>query len=140
DKFKGCLLGLACGDYLGATVEYRSKENVRKVFAQGVTPLAVDFHGYGNITGFYTDDTSQMICLAESLLEKGFNPQDQLRRYKKWLYEGYATPFGVKSYGVGQNTLRILMRLDENSIPEEITHDPKQGGNGAVMRCAPVAL
>ena len=102
DKFTGCLLGLACGDYLGATVEFRTKANLSKVFPEGrVKPLAIDFHGHANITGFYTDDTCQMICLAESLLEYGFDPVDQFRRYKKWFYEGYATPFDDKSYGIG---------------------------------------
>ncbi|MBI4091858.1 MAG: ADP-ribosylglycohydrolase family protein [Candidatus Levybacteria bacterium] len=93
-----------------------------------------------SVTGYYTDDTSLAICLAESLIEKGFDTRDQFTKYKMWLREGYATPYGDRAYGVGQQTLKFLTRQSEDNLPTELVNDPKAGGNGALMRCAPIGL
>ena len=63
DRFRGCLLGLAAGDALGTTLEFRSPGS----FA----PLS-DMVGGGPFNldpGQWTDDTSMALCLAESLIE-----------------------------------------------------------------------
>ena len=61
----GALLGLAVGDALGTTLEFKPKDSY--------TPL-IDMVGggpFGLKAGEWTDDTSMMLCLAESLIEKG---------------------------------------------------------------------
>jgi ADP-ribosyl-[dinitrogen reductase] hydrolase len=58
----GCLLGLACGDAVGTTVEFE---------ARGSFPPVTDMTGggpFGLAPGQWTDDTSMALCLAESLL------------------------------------------------------------------------
>ncbi len=92
------------------------------------------------VIGFYTDDTSQAICLAESLIENNFDTKDQFTKYKKWLVDGYATPFEDRSYGAGQHTFKVLTLLTENTLPTAITDNPKAGGNGALMRTAPIGI
>jgi len=140
DKSKGCLIGLACGDYLGMPYEFAMPGKVKKHFSiNKLKPITIQFIDK-QVTGFYTDDTSMAICLAESLLEKGFDQKDQYQKYKKWFYEGYSTPFGDKSYGVGQHTLRVFIEQTEDNIPTTITHNHKAGGNGALMRCAPIGI
>jgi ADP-ribosyl-[dinitrogen reductase] hydrolase len=139
-KYAGCLVGLAVGDALGAPLEFWSKEKVNEHI--NIKGLKMSSFSRGEIVypvGFYTDDTSQAICLAESLIEKGFDLDDQFKRYRKWFFEGYATPLDDKQYGIGQQTLRVLMEATR-PIYELDHHIEKAGGNGSLMRSAPVGL
>ena len=69
DRYKGCLLGLAVGDALGTTLEFRSPGSFEPIDDMiGGGP-------FGLKPGQWTDDTSMALCLAESLIEcKGFDP------------------------------------------------------------------
>lgn len=62
DRFRGCLLGLACGDAVGTSVEFMPR---------GLFPPVTDMTGGGPFSlqpGQWTDDTSMALCLAESLV------------------------------------------------------------------------
>ena len=82
DRFRGCLLGLACGDALGTTVEFK---------ARGTFSSVTDMVGDGPFNlrpGEWTDDTSMALCLAASLTELNrFDAEDQMSRYLRWLAE-----------------------------------------------------
>ena len=143
DKYKGCFIGLACGDYLGMPVEFsRGREDVIKYFGKHeLRPIEfLNETAVRKTAGYYTDDTCMAMCLAESLHENDFDIKDQFRRYKKWLFEGYNTPFGDKSYGVGNHTFKMLTSLNEDDLPTELDHHEMHGGNGALMKCAPIGL
>ncbi|MFZ2664138.1 MAG: ADP-ribosylglycohydrolase family protein [Patescibacteria group bacterium] len=140
DRFKGCLIGLAVGDYLGLPIEFCKASQVKNFYPNGLEPRACTRGNSSYPAGFYTDDTALTICLAESLIENGFDVKDQFLRYKKWLMEGYATPFNDNAYGVGQNTLRQLLTADPDNLPTEMKNNEKQGGNGALMKCSPIGL
>lgn len=140
NRFKGCLVGLACGDYLGMPVEFvRDKQAIIDYFEGKLKPVSADRNGRKPV-GYYTDDTSLAICLTESLIEKGFDVSDQVRRYKKWLLEGYATPLGDKAFGIGKQTFLELTKIDEDNLKLEFCHNELHGGNGALMRIAPIGL
>ena len=65
DRYRGALLGLACGDALGAPVEFKKPGTfvpVREMTGGGAFHLP---------PGYWTDDTSMALCLAESLVEGG---------------------------------------------------------------------
>ena len=65
DRFLGCLLGLAVGDAVGTTLEFKPRGSFR--------PIA-DMTGGGPFhlaPGQWTDDTSMALCLASSLVERG---------------------------------------------------------------------
>src|SRR5947209_8013945 len=70
-KFRGAMLGLAVGDAVGTTLEFKSPGSFKKIddmLGGGPFHLAA---------GEWTDDTSMALCLAESLIEKqGFDPVD----------------------------------------------------------------
>lgn len=140
DKFKGCLVGLAVGDYLGMSTEFCKPYQVKQFYPNGLEPKPCIRGNSSYPAGYYTDDTAMTLCLAESLIEKGFDVKDQFMRYKKWLMEGYATPFADKAYGVGQNTLRQLLTANPDTLPTELKNNEKQGGNGALMKCSPIGL
>jgi len=82
DRFRGCLVGLAVGDAVGTTVEFQRR---------GTFLPLTDMVGGGPFRlrpGEWTDDTSMALCLATSLLEKGFDPWDQMERYCDWWKNG----------------------------------------------------
>ena len=139
-RIKGAILGLACGDYMGTPFEFHTAEIVNYFLDKHTLQPQVTARGDSNQIGFYTDDTAMTLCLAESLIEKGFDVQDQFTRYKKWCYEGYMSADGKKAYGVGQNTLDKMLFQKDNEIPSIIANQPKEGGNGSLMRCLPVGL
>lgn len=140
NRVKGSILGLACGDYLGMPFESKDSEVVNKHL--DLNPLKPEITSIGSMEqiGYYTDDTAMMLCLAVSLIEKGFDVKDQFRRYKKWAFNGYLSADGKRAFGIGKNTLNKLMTQKEDAIPNELDDFKKEGGNGALMRCLPIGL
>jgi ADP-ribosylglycohydrolase len=65
DRYRGALLGLAVGDALGTTLEFK-----RPGTFQPVTDM-VGGGPFGLKPGQWTDDTSMALCLAESLSSVG---------------------------------------------------------------------
>lgn len=137
DRFQrseGCFLGLACGDAVGATVEFVPRGR----FA----PLT-DMVGGGKFRlapGEWTDDTSMALCLADSLLAcNGFDPADQMARYWRWGEEGYRSvrPHPI---GMGKNVVQAMRRWRKTGEPYCGSPDPKTSGNGCLMRLAPVPM
>lgn len=130
----GCLLGLAAGDALGTSVEFK---------APGTFEPLGDMVGGGTFKlapGQWTDDTSMALCLAESLLERGeFDPIDQLERYVRWSKEGYLSSTG-KCFDIGGATGRALSRFQQTREPHCGSTNPNSAGNGSLMRLAPVAM
>ncbi len=135
DRIRGGLLGLATGDAVGTTVEFRPPGS----FA----PL-VDMVGggpFGLPPGAWTDDTSMAACLAESLVETGaFDPADQLRRYLRWYREGHLSSTG-RCFDIGGTTRAALERFEASGDPATsgATH-AQSAANGSIMRLAPVPL
>ena len=133
DRYRGCLLGLAAGDALGTTVEFAPPGS----FA----PLT-DIVGGGPFRlqpGEWTDDTSMALCLAESLVEfGGFDPRDQMDRYVRWWREGYLSSTG-HCFDIG-NTTRLSLEDFERTGQPFRPAGGLRGGNGAIMRLAPVAM
>jgi ADP-ribosyl-[dinitrogen reductase] hydrolase len=90
DRYRGALLGLAAGDALGTTLEFK---------APGAFEPISDMVGGGPFRlqpGQWTDDTSMALCLAESLVRcQGFDPEDQMDRYCRWWREGYMSSTGA---------------------------------------------
>lgn len=142
-RAKGCLVGAACGDYLGVPVEFEhNPEKIIEFFgSETVHPIPdTGSRDPRKIPGYYSDDTCMAICLAESLINNGFDVKDQFRRYKEWMNHGYATPDGGHEFGIGIRTMRVLLNADINNLPTELKHDEDFGSNGALMRIAPVAI
>lgn len=134
DRYLGAMLGLACGDAIGTTVEF----SPRGSFAQ-----VTDMTGGGPFrlqAGQWTDDTSMALCLAESLLTKGgFDPADQMARYLNWWHWGYLSSTG-SCFDIGMTVRDALGRFHETGRPYSGSTDAHSAGNGSLMRLAPVVL
>ncbi|CAF1096089.1 unnamed protein product [Rotaria sp. Silwood1] len=162
DRLKGSLLGLAVGDALGASVEFRPRQYLVD------HPIANMQSGgtWGLQAGQWTDDTSMALCLASSLISrKEFDPYDQLVRYKWWYKHGYLSSTG-RCFDIGNATHKSLdefcRRQNEcqrrwGTVSEEqmdsFSYEEMRpsgfdvncggsnaNGNGALMRLAPVPL
>jgi ADP-ribosylglycohydrolase len=133
-RARGALLGLACGDALGTTLEFRPPGSFRPI-----TDL-VGGGPFGLRAGEWTDDTSMALCLAESLIEcRGFDATDQLRRYLRWYREGHLGVDGT-CVDIGTQTLGFLTEFERTGAPDSTRVDPEQAGNGSIMRLAPVPI
>jgi ADP-ribosyl-[dinitrogen reductase] hydrolase len=134
DRFRGCLLGLAAGDAVGPTVEFRRR---------GTFPPVPGMAGGGPFRlepGEWTDDTSMALCLAESLVEAGgFDPRDQMERYVRWWHEGYWSSNG-RCFDIGITVRGSLCRYLDTRDPYAGPTDPMSAGNGCIMRLAPVPM
>jgi ADP-ribosyl-[dinitrogen reductase] hydrolase len=134
ERYRGSLLGLAAGDALGTTLEFRRPGTF--------TPIA-DIVGGGPFRlkpGEWTDDTSMALCLADSLIAcEGFDPGDQMRRYVRWSRDGYLGSNG-HCFDIGNTVSAALGRFDRSGQPFSGSTDPSTAGNGSLMRLAPVPL
>ena len=134
DRFAGCLLGLAAGDAVGTTVEFRPRgsfQPVRDMVGGGPFRLA---------PGQWTDDTSMALCLAASLIEtNGFDPADQMERYCDWQSNGYMSSTGV-CFDIGNTVSAALRRFRETGNPFSGSTDRYSAGNGSIMRLAPIPM
>lgn len=133
-RFRGCLLGLAVGDAVGATNEFRSR---------GTLAPLTDMVGGGPFQlkpGQWTDDTSMALCLATSLVEcGGFDPRDQIERYCRWYETGYLSSTG-RCFDIGNTVRTALSRYRQTGEPYAGSSDPHAPGNGSTMRLAPIPI
>lgn len=163
-RFRGCLLGGAVGDALGAPVEFDSREQILRRFGpDGITAYAPAYGGIGTIT----DDTQMTLFTAEGLLRhqvrgstKGISSVAGVtaNAYLRWLRtQGAApsTPVGVGApFGDGESGWLYQQReLHSNRAPGNtcmsalrgmrglgVLADNDSKGCGGVMRAAPVGL
>jgi len=134
DRALGAFVGLAVGDAIGTTVEFKPRCSFPPVTDMvGGGPFAL-------LPGQWTDDTSMALCLAESLLhDPCLDELDLMQRFRRWLDYGENSATG-RCFDMGIATRRALDRFRATGNP--IAGDPgvEMAGNGSVMRLAPVAL
>jgi ADP-ribosylglycohydrolase len=164
DRIRGCLLGGAIGDALGAPVEFLTWREIKRRFGpEGIRSFAPAYGGTGHIT----DDTQMTLFTAEGLIraqhrraERGGAdvPAVLHRAYLRWLFtqvrDSGEVPWDAE---VGEDITGWL--LDQKFLhsrrapgttcmgallsgsmgtPENPINDSK--GCGGVMRVAPVGL
>jgi ADP-ribosylglycohydrolase len=142
DRVRGCLLGLAIGDALGAPLEGLSPQQIRAHY--GLVDDFVDGSRAWKkkpyrwrMPGLYSDDTQQALALTDVLLSCGRVDADRLAE----IYLGLANPKG--SYvgahrGVGRSFRAVLAELEKGTPPH--LSGQLSAGIGAAMRIAPVAM
>jgi len=134
DRAMGALLGLAVGDALGTTLEFRSRdEGARLVDITGGGPFQLQ-------PGCWTDDTAMALALADSLLEsESLDCRDLMDRFVAWWRNGEYSCTG-RCFDIGITTRTALERYRQTGDPLAGSTDPNTAGNGSLMRLAPVAL
>ncbi|CCQ15739.1 putative hydrolase (fragment), partial [Rhodococcus sp. AW25M09] len=127
DRARGVLLGTAAGDALGAGYEfgYPAPETAIAMIGGGTFDWA---------PGEWTDDTSMALCVARAL-ETGGDVDDIAENFRTW--------FAQNPPDVGNQTRAVLSQITRSGA--EMTAAAaslpgRTGGNGSLMRTAPVAL
>ncbi len=139
DHARGALLGLAVGDALGTTLEFRELD--APPFPTRCTGAHVDVTGGGPfrvVPGQVTDDTQLAVCLAESLARRGgLDLEDLSNRYLAWQ---------AHAFDVGTQTAAALEALRAGARPRDAgrlvweARSRQPAGNGSLMRTAPIGV
>lgn len=128
------MIGLAVGDAVGTSVEFKSKDSF---------PPVTDMTGGGPFelkAGQWTDDTSMALCLMDSLCRiKGFDLKDQIETYIKWYQSGYMSSTGT-CFDIGNTVRSALLNYGFTNNPKSGSKDAYSAGNGSLMRLAPVPI
>jgi len=134
DRQRGCLLGLAIGDALGAAVEFKSPGSFKLVTGyRAGGPHDLD-------PGEWTDDTSMALALADSIARTGWDLNDQARRYVSWWREGAYSVNG-RCFDIGITTRTALSHFEKSDdATSSGDRSSRASGNGSIMRLAPVPI
>lgn len=133
DRAVGVLLGTAAGDALGAGYEFS--------YPSSSTPIAMIGGGpFGWEPGEWTDDTAMTIAIAQSLAAAGPLHREEgldavAARFIEW--------FDSRPKDIGNQTYRVLSARSATAREMQTVaerNSARGGGNGSLMRTAPVAL
>ena len=134
DRALGALVGLAVGDALGTTIEFKERDTYPHVTGMvGGGPFRLE-------PGEWTDDTSMALCLADSLIasQRVLDPRDLATRFVRWWDKGENSVNGY-CFDIGIATSQALHGFKTTGQPRGST-DPRSAGNGGIMRLAPAVL
>ena len=133
---RSAILGVAVGDALGVPVEFYVREARRQDPVTGMR--GGGFHGQK--PGTWSDDTSMTLALMDSLTHKGFNAEDQMRRYADWLRNAKYTAWD-DVFDVGSTTADAIDKSYSGAPLNQCgSRDENCCGNGSLMRIMPMAL
>ncbi|WP_114947654.1 ADP-ribosylglycohydrolase family protein [Microvirga calopogonii] len=134
DRAVGALVGLAVGDAVGTTLEFRAKPPRAVLFdLVGGGPFRLE-------PGQFTDDTSMSLALADSLMaDPNLDTHDLMNRFVRWWQNGENSVTG-ECFDIGITTAQALRRFEITGDPLAGSTDPDKAGNGSIMRLAPVAV
>ncbi len=143
DRAVGGFLGLACGDALGAPIEFQSLAAVRERYGEVTEMIG------GGIwkPGEWTDDTGMAVCIAEGILEDPSDPVPGTgERFLEWSRTakdvGGTISAALRGFTRGEQTAGGSSTGDWARASSS-TYQAQSGraaGNGSLMRTLPVAL
>ena len=137
DRIEGVLLGTAAGDALGAPYEFGPPRGPElEVAMKGGGPWA---------PGEWTDDTAMAIAIAEAI-SKGGDARDEAVQdtiVARWLgWSRNAKDVGIQTSSVLNGAAREGVSAERARAEAAKVHRQtgRSGGNGSLMRTAPLAL
>jgi len=135
DRIRGGLLGTLVGDALGVPVEFSSRS------ARDLDPV-VDMRGFGTWnqpSGTWSDDGAMALATADMLTTHGWQPQQLMEGFRRWLDGGFWAAHGMP-FDVGNATRNAIMLYRIHGDWSNCGQDSEwDNGNGSLMRCFPVS-
>ncbi len=126
----GAYLGFACGDALGATVEFMSPKQIQQRYG-----VHRDMIGGGWLAleaGQVTDDTQMSLALGQAIIDhQGWNVRAVADSFVAWM--------ASDPPDIGNTCRRGITRYRDSGEPFGLPRDD-DAGNGACMRNLPVVL
>ena len=130
---KDILLETAIGDALGLPVQFLEREVVAK---NPITTME-GLDQFNIPAGTWSDNTSLSFCLAESLCN-GYDLNDIINKFTKWMYEDYWTPAN-ETFDINYINYFAIVNLRNNGSPHVAGIDNKRGNrDGSLMRILPL--
>ena len=133
----GTLLGLAAGDALGGAVEFSPRAALARDYPNGVREI-MGGGPHDLRVGEVTDDTAMALAIARACTPEGIDLDRVVGNFVDW--------YRAEPKDIGITTSRALAKLAAGLPWREVgglmmSETPRKlAGNGAVMRCAPIAL
>jgi ADP-ribosylglycohydrolase len=139
DCVRGCLLGIALGDALGAPVEFLRVDEIDRRFGRDGPRDLMPWRGHP--AGAYTDDTQMTLATARGLLSAARAAQSDptplvISEYVRWYKSQLDDPSCRRA--PGETCLEACAALARDPTPRPAAND--SCGCGAVMRMGPVGL
>jgi ADP-ribosyl-[dinitrogen reductase] hydrolase len=134
DRAIGAFIGLAVGDALGTTIEFKARDTYPPITTMiGGGPFDLR-------PGEWTDDTAMALCLADSLIaNRGeLNAVDLAERFVRWWKNGENSVTG-RCFDIGGATSSALESFVRTGRAEG-SANPHSAGNGGIMRLAPAVI
>lgn len=126
---KAGIFGVCVGDALGVPVEFRSRDQLKR---SPVTTMRA-FGTHRQPIGTWSDDSSLMLCLADSLC-KGYDLEDIALKFLQWYNAEIWTPHG-SVFDIGIATSQAIHRISKGTFPTLCGGTSEfDNGNGALMR------
>jgi ADP-ribosyl-[dinitrogen reductase] hydrolase len=130
---KAGIFGVCIGDALGVPVEFRSREQLKR---SPVTTMRA-FGTHRQPLGTWSDDSSLMLCLADSLC-KGYDLEDMSLKFLQWYNAEIWTPHG-SVFDIGIATSQAIHRISKGTSPTLCGGTSEfDNGNGSLMRILPL--
>ena len=130
------MVGLCVGDALGVPYEFIPRSSMDNHPATDM----VGYCSHNKPLGTWSDDTSMMLALADSLAKGRIDYDDVMNNFAKWLFDGGYTVNG-DTFGVGRITQKAIYRFYKGTPPLECGGTGiKDNGNGSLMRILPAAF
>jgi ADP-ribosyl-[dinitrogen reductase] hydrolase len=138
DRAAGVLLGTACGDALGAGYEFGPPLSSTSAVAM------IGGGSFGWAPGEWTDDTSMAIAIAEVTADGGSLRDEAAldmiaRRWADWARHAQDVGIQTRSVLTSAGSRPSATMLAEAASAHH-AREGQSGGNGSLMRTAPVAL
>lgn len=135
NRIESGLFGLAVGDALGVPVEFKSRTYLKD---NPVTEM-FGFGTHHQPIGTWSDDSSLVFCLAESLCS-GYDLNDIARNFVKWYSAELWTPHG-RVFDIGIATTHAIRNIAKGHQPDLCGgFSESDNGNGSLMRILPLVF
>lgn len=135
NRVRGMFYGLAVGDALGTTLEFKERDSYDHI---------TDMVGGGPFRlapGEWTDDTSMALALAQTLIEHGMDQIELLKNFTRWYNYGEFSHNG-RCFDIGHTTRMGINQfiLSEGRRGDCGSERHDDSGNGGIMRLSPVVV
>ena len=121
-RAQGALMGQLVGDALGSIVEFKTADEIRRLFPNGVTELVAS-PVFRTLPGQPTDDSEMALALARTIVTRG-----EYSAAAVW--EAYVRWHDSEPFDCG-NTIAAAMAGMKNQTSQ---------ANGAIMRVSPIGI
>lgn len=134
-KIHSALFGVAIGDALGVPVEFKDREDLQRNPVTGMR----EYGSHGQPAGTWSDDSSLLFCLADSLCD-GYDTNQIGQYFVHWRNGLMWTPHG-RVFDIGIATSNAIYRISQG-IDSILCggFNIEDNGNGSLMRILPLVF